>query len=433
MRYPDFSSIHKMLYQLDAYAGLVAESGGEELAAQTITAVEEQVRQAMQQLAGFTIAPELAAAEPDMLEQILACAPQNPPACAPVNPALLRDKMKAAVLGRCIGCTLGVPVENWSVERMERFAQETGTPFPPTEYWHAVTDPSTLQYNGSPRSAYTKSGMDGVPVDDDITYTLLGLLILEEYRFGFTTEQVGRLWQKLLPVACTAEEVALNNLNAGIPAAQAGEINNPYVQWIGADIRADGFGYAAAGNPLLAAKLGYADAYLSHRRNGIYGEMYFAAVIAAAFSAGTMLEALQAGLWYIPAECALTKDIRWALETAPSLQNWREARAKVDERFAGMNNVHTNNNACLTLFALLLGGDDFTKMISELVAMGLDNDCTAATAGSIFGALYGTAAIPAYWYANFNNAIYSYLKGYEKFALEDVVDRFCKLAESQPK
>ena len=35
---------------------------------------------------------------------------------------------------------------------------------------------------------------------------------------------------------------------------------------------------------------------------------------------------------------------------------------------------------------------DFTRTISVTVAMGLDNDCTAATAGSLLGAVLGTTA-----------------------------------------
>ena len=60
--------------------------------------------------------------------------------------------------------------------------------------------------------------------------------------------------------------------------------------------------------------------------------------------------------------------------------------------------------------------------------MGLDNDCTAATAGSIFGAAYGADAIPEHWTRNFNNKVYSYIIGVEKFALDDMVERFTALA-----
>lgn len=76
-------------------------------------------------------------------------------------------------------------------------------------------------------------------MDDDITYTLLDLLILEAHGFDFTTADVGRMWIERLPCACTAEDVALRNLKAGIPAAEAADRDNPFCQWIGADIRAD--------------------------------------------------------------------------------------------------------------------------------------------------------------------------------------------------
>ncbi len=56
---------------------------------------------------------------------------------------------------------------------------------------------------------------------------------------------------------------------------------NLYREWIGAQIRADGWGYASAGNPERAAELAYRDACWTHRANGIYGEMMFAAIMAA--------------------------------------------------------------------------------------------------------------------------------------------------------
>jgi primosomal protein N' len=39
----------------------------------------------------------------------------------------------------------------------------------------------------------------------------------------FTTEDVGTAWLKYLPMACTAEHVALEALKAGVPAMQAAE------------------------------------------------------------------------------------------------------------------------------------------------------------------------------------------------------------------
>ena len=94
-----------------------------------------------------------------------------------------------------------------------------------------------------------------------------------------------------------------------------------------------------------------------------------------------------------------------------------------------MHPVHTNNNACLTIFGLLIGGDDFAKVIGETVAMGYDNDCTAATAGSIIGAVKGISGIPEHWYKNFNNKVLTYINGHPEFKIDDVVERFALQAE----
>jgi hypothetical protein len=108
--------------------------------------------------------------------------------------------------------------------------------------------------------------------------------------------------------------------------------------------------------------MAYHDALLSHRRQGVYGSMFFAAVIAAAFVVNSPEEAVWIGLTEIPRNCALAHAVRWVLQTAPTVGSYKEARALVDEKFTGMHPVHTINNACLTLFGLILGAGDFTRV-----------------------------------------------------------------------
>ena len=260
-------------------------------------------------------------------------------------------------------------------------------------------------------------------------YTLLGLMILEEYGPDFSTDELGEAWVKYLPFAFTAEGIALDNLRKGVPPMQAAEVDNCFLNWIGADIRSDPWGYAAPGYPAKAAEFAWRDATISHRRNGIYGAMYFSAVISAAFALGDPMKALEAGLAEIPANCVLAREVRWALDRAGDIKDYRGARAAVDDRYAGMHRIHTINNAVLTIWGLTIGGEDYTKVIGETVAMGLDNDCTAATAGSIFGAVYGKSAIPDHWTRNSNNIFYTYLKGRSPFTIDDIIDRFVAQAE----
>lgn len=429
MTYPREPKIHELSSQIIEYGRLAHEYGGKEVSA-AWDEIEEKMQEMVEKLKWLPIDQERKAQEPDDLPSIQAIRMNGPRKLwSTFDKAVYKDKLEGALLARFAGCTLGAPVEFWEVRDMQRWAEYIGDPFPPQQYWSKVKNPNDLRYGKSTFYEYTLEGMTAVPVDDDITYTILGLLIAEEHGIHFTTEDVGKSWLKYLPIACTAEEVALNNLKAGIPALKAAEINNPYCQWIGADIRSDPWAYMAPAYPARAAEYAYRDAYLSHRRNGIYGEMFFSAAQSAAFAVQHPEEALRIGLTEIPKDCSLYKDVEWALAAGKELKNYKDAREAVNERFKGMSGVHTNNNACLTVFGLMIGGTDVSKVISETVAMGLDNDCTAATAGSIVGAITGKSGVPEHWHAPFNDTVLTYMNHAEKFRISSLIERFAVMAE----
>ena len=369
------------------------------------------------------------ALQPDLLQEILALRPEgaSDKAEAVQN---LENRMKGAFIGRCAGCTLGVPVEMYSIANMQSVALDAGMEFPPKRYWTGTDNPEKVHYRVNLRTDYLEQNLNKVPVDDDITYVILNLLLLEKYGKNYTIEDVGNIWLDLLPYACTAEEEALEQLKCGTKPQYAAQFNS-YVEWIGAAIRADAFGYVCPGDPETAAKISYNDAYLTHRKNGIYGEMFCAASIAAAFTAKTPLDAVREGMKQIPKESELYKALEWAFSCEKEVTHYLKARKLLDDKFhvrgVNMHPVHTINNMCAIVFALMLGGNDFEKCISECVAIGLDNDCTGATVGSIAGACLGFDAIPAYWYDKFNDTVCTYLNGYPTLSISDVINRFLKL------
>jgi len=429
MAYKNYTNVWGISALLNDYADLMTEYKAEGID-DVMKGIYKTIEDAISRLLSLPQNEEMRRREPDSLEQIRALRPDGIRRFQKGLPADYEERLSGALHGRIAGCLLGAIVEGYPIDDMQRWANKTGDMFPPVNYWkEAPGIPGTLRYWKSPIEDYTRDRMNKVPVDDDIIYTLTGLLILEKYGKDFTTDDVGEFWLKHIPYAYTAEDAALRNLRNGIPGSKAAEYHNPYVQYIGADIRSDPWAYVAPGYPELAAEFAYRDAMLTHRRNGVYGAMYFSAVESIAFCVDDPMEALRLGLSEIPAECEMARTIRWALEKCPEIHNYLDARKAVDERFPDMPIAHTLNNAALTVFGIYLGGRDFTKAISETVAMGLDNDCTAATVGSIVGAVIGYRNIPEYWVKPFNNTIVTYLNGIDTMAIDDVLTRFKKQAE----
>ena len=338
----------------------------------------------------------------------------------------MTGKLSGAIKGRFAGCALGAAVELYGYKETLAYAKKLGIQYPPINYWPSSPRGDTCRYINGTFNEFTIPQMNYLPADDDIIYTILSLLILEEFGQNFTTENVAMSWLKYLPEECTftAERITLKNLKAGISPDKAGEYKNPDKELIGAAIRCDGWAYVNPGNPEKAVEMAYSDAYLSHRGSGLYSAMYFAAVIALAFTADDLLTALGTGLQYIPSDCYFAEQIIWALEISHKIKNYEDAYITVSKRFPDMNPVHAVNNACLVVLGALIGENDFTKGISETVAMAYDNDCTAATVGSILGAFMGIDSIPEFWYKPWNDKIKSYLYGKPEFSLADIISRF---------
>lgn len=430
MKYPKTDRVGQLADHLKFLAALKAEHGATGIAA-LLGRVERDLARAVADLDRLPGDRARREAEPDGLRAIRALRPAGPRRMwGRFEPTAYAERLKGALLARMAGCTLGAPVEGYQISDMRDLAEVNGDAFPPVDYWSRVPFPKSLRYFFSRLEDFTRGKMNGVPVDDDIAYTLLGLLVVEDHGPGFTIDQLGESWLKYVPVACTAEDVALRNLKKGVPAGRAGAKGNPFSNWIGADIRSDPWAYMAPGWPEKAAEMAWRDAMLTHRRTGLHGAMYFAATIAAAFAVDDPMEALRLGLTEIPARCWLAREIRWALKVAPEIRNHRDARAAVDERFPGMHAVHTVNNACLTVWGVSIGNGDVTRTLSETVAMGLDNDCTAATAGSIVGAVAGAASVPDHWHRPFNDTVWSYLNGRRKFAISGLLRRFARQARA---
>lgn len=343
---------------------------------------------------------------------------------------LYLKKLKGAIIGRFAGCALGAPVELMEIGELINYANKINQPFPPVNYFTEAPNPDGDRYLIGKGRHFTSKEMEFLSTDDDIAYTLLSLINMEKYGMELSTSDIAESWLKYLPTECTftAERTTLLNLRNGIPPLEAAIPNNTELEYIGAAIRIDGYGYVYPGNPKKAAELAYQDAYLSHRDSGIDSAMYFAALIALAFTSKDIVQSMYDALEFIDKYGELYKELTWALSIKDEVTDYRIANNLVTERYVGMSWVHAINNACLTVWGINLGKDNYQKGISETVAMAYDNDCTGATVGSVLGAYLGIEAINEKWYKPWNNRILSYLKGIDEFKLDDVIERFYNIA-----
>jgi ADP-ribosylglycohydrolase len=369
--------------------------------------------------------------EPSALDDIIAAAPEAPAIASAPGPEELPDRVLAAWLGRCAGCNLGKPVEGWGWNRpkLRDYLNEANA-YPLGDYL-PVLDPMPERFTLNPCwTVATRGRVAAMARDDDLDYTMLGLKILEKYGRGYTSSDVGSEWLRGMPyeTVYTAERVAYANLVTGLVPPETARFRNPYREWIGAMIRADIFGYVSPGDPAGAARLAYQDAALSHTANGIYGEMWAAALIAASFTSSDAREAIEQAMLVVPARSRLSSSLRATISAHAAGQSWDQAMDSMQQRLDGYHWVHTINNAEVVAAALLWGDGDFSRTIGLAVEAGLDTDCDGATAGSAFGALHGTKAIPPHWTEPLRDTIHSALLGFDGAAITSLAQRTVALA-----
>jgi ADP-ribosylglycohydrolase len=346
----------------------------------------------------------------------------------------LTDRVLGGWLGRIAGNMLGKPVEqgeHWTRERIDRYLRRTGA-LPLTDYLPpppADAAPGEFRLRPEWREC-VRGRIHGSCRDDDIDYSILGLRLLETHGFVFTTAQVGELWLSRLPYlqTFTAERAAYRNLVNGLWPPLTALHDNPCQEWIGALIRADVFGWTCPGDPSRAAALARRDAVLSHRGNGVYGAMWAAAVVAAAFTASGPREAVEEGLARVPAGSRLARTVRRTAALHESGVPWSEALGESAGRTGDLGWIHTVPNAGVITAGLLYGGGDFTRTVALTVRGGLDTDSNGATAGSVAGVLCGAAAIPARWTEPLEDRVRSAVFGFDGVRIGELATRTVRLA-----
>ncbi len=375
--------------------------------------------------------PSFPYCEPSSLEEIRDSRPAGLRRETIVGYESLEDQILGGWLGRAAGCCLGKPVEKWPKDVIEAYLQFYSA-LPLDDYIPAGKGFPTnhpVQYLFSGQDC-ARGCIDFMPRDDDMDYPVLGLVTLERAGFNVTSLDIAETWLNKIPIKLvfTAERVAYRNMVNGIDPPASATHNNPYREWIGAQIRADIWGYVTPGWPEKAAELAFRDASITSTKNGIYGEMFFSAMVAGAFITKDIEELVEIGLSEIPAGSRLSEVVKNTLVWSKSHDSWSDVWTLIDERYGHYDDVHTIKNAAMIVLGLIKGKGDFEKTITTTVRGGWDADCTGATAGSIAGIILGSDLLPAKWVGVFNDRLKTSVRDFEEVKISELAGRTLSLA-----
>ncbi len=346
-----------------------------------------------------------------------------------VSPSSYKEKVEGAWLGRICGCLLGKTVEGIRTNELIPLLKETSN-YPMHRYIlrSDIEKIDVSKYKFALLGRPYADKIDAMPDDDDTNYTVLAQKTVEKYGRDFTPQNISSMWLRCQPKSAyfTAEQVAFCNFTNGYEPPHSAVYKNPYREWIGAQIRADYYGYINPGNTELAAEMAWRDASVSHVKNGIYGAMFVAAMLSAAAVESNIENIIEKGLSEIPYTSRLYTEI------TDILTLWRNGRKK-DECFADIHKkydeyttygwCHTIPNAMIVASSLLYGGGDYGRSVCMAVETGFDTDCNGATVGSVLGMANGASSIPEYWTRPINRTLRTSISGMNKIEVSSLIDK----------
>ncbi len=282
-----------------------------------------------------------------------------------LNRANIRDKIEACWLGKNIGGTLGGPWEG-------------------PLHTHALTFYEPVPDESAP--------------NDDLDLQLVWLHMLEERGLDPSVRTFAEYWERY---ACrypwNEYGFCMRNFSRGIHPPLGGCFQNYYVDEMGSPIRSEIWACLHPADPQAAARMAWKDSAVDHANGeGMYGEMFWAAVESAAFVEKDPHTLIRLGLHMIPLSSHLARAIRDAVQCYDRGKTWGQARAFIERLYAGVKPCNAVPNHAFTIIGWLYGRD-FGDALCKAVNCGYDTDCTGATLGSLLGILGGTQAIPARW------------------------------------
>ena len=275
---------------------------------------------------------------------------------------------------------------------------------------------------------YVQDLKNGPPPNDDLDLQIVWLAAAERYGRQVDAKILGEYWLSYVIPNWVEYGTGKANLRAGLNPPMSGLVENTYKDSNGCFIRSEIWACLAPGHPEIASWYAHEDGIVDHEGEGMYGEVFFAALQSAAFVESDKRKLVEIGLSYIPADSALAKCVRKAVECCDQGVDFTETRRIIHNMAPGTFGIQETDidkikeegnegleigepgydcpeNVGFTIAAWFYGEDDFGKSILLANYCGEDTDCTAATLAATMGIILGESGIPDKWKAPLDDRI----------------------------
>ncbi len=296
-----------------------------------------------------------------------------------------KNKVKGCFLGKNIGGTMGAPFEGK----------------------RGLID---LEY-------YTHDLSKGVLPNDDLDLQLIWLAAAQRFGKNVNADILAEYWLGYIVADWSEYGVAKSNMKSGLPVGLSNRYNNAHKDSCGCFIRSEIWACLAPGRPEIAVKYAYEDGVIDHADEGLWGEIFCAALESAAFCEKDIRKLIDIALSYIPEDSALALGVNTAVECFDKGLTWKEAYKKIMQTVPGGFGLYLGqfvgkpdpeiprgplgfdapSNVAIAIMSVLYSEGDFSKAMCISTGCCEDADCTAGTAGAILGIIYGPECIDEKW------------------------------------
>lgn len=276
----------------------------------------------------------------------------------------IRERIHACWFGKAIGGTLGTPFEG-------------------------VTGPLNLTF-------YEPVPTQALP-NDDLDLQIVWLHHLRKGRHHEVTPKIlAEAWQRHVLFPFDEYGIARRNHALGLSGPRQGASDNFFGECMGGAIRSEVWACIAPGDPARAAGFAWMDGVVDHAGDGVWAEVFNAALQSAAFVESDPRRLIDTALSFLPETSRVKQAVRDSVAWWELDRDWRKVRQRVLERYDTGNFTQVVCNISFQIIGWLDGGGDFGRSICTAVNCGLDTDCTGATLGALLGIL-NPRSLPQHW------------------------------------